>query len=104
MLVAAQVVQTRVDDFRLRLFVRDIMGYMNDASISRRNALFQAPQNTDVPCTDDDILGLRRVAMRSPYFHDIGRVHDAKLLCTAMVGRLATNPTLPPPTTKHLTV
>lgn len=97
MLAAAQVVQTRVDDFRLRLFVRDIMGYMNDASISRRNALFQAPQNTDVPCTDDDILGLRRVAMRSPYFHDIGRVHDAKLLCTAMVGRLDKNPTLPPP-------
>jgi sensor c-di-GMP phosphodiesterase-like protein len=101
-LIAAQVVQTRVDDFRLRAFVRDIMGYMNDASLSRRNALFQAPQNAETPCTDADILDLRRVAMRSPYFHDIGRVHNSKLLCSAMLGKIEPAPVLPEPSHETL--
>ncbi|MGR9580624.1 CSS-motif domain-containing protein, partial [Pandoraea sputorum] len=56
-----------------------------------------APQNVEVPCTDADILDLRRVAMRSPYFHDIGRVHDGKLLCSAMLGKIDPAPVLPEP-------
>ncbi|MEF3064338.1 EAL domain-containing protein [Pandoraea apista] len=97
MLLVAQIVQTRVDDFRLRAYVQDIMGFMSDASVSSQDALLSAMYSGAVPCTDADIFALRRVAMRSPYFHDIGRVHGSRLLCTAISGRLEPAPELPPP-------
>ena len=97
MLLIGQIVQTRVDDFRLRAYVHDIMGFMSDASLSSRNALHDAMYSGTVPCTDEDILALRRVAMRSPYFHDIGRVHNSHLLCSAVSGRFDPEPILPPP-------
>ncbi|WP_083254199.1 EAL domain-containing protein [Pandoraea sp. ISTKB] len=97
MLLMGQVAQTRVDDFRLRNYAQDIMGFMGDASISSRNALQDAMYSGALPCTDADILSLRRVAMRSPYFHDIGRVHNSRLLCSAVAGRLDPAPELPPP-------
>lgn len=97
MLLVGQIVQTRVDDFRLRAYVHEIVGFMSDASVSSRNALLSAMYSDAVPCTDADILALRRVAMRSPYFHDIGRVHGSRLLCSAVAGRLAPEPELPPP-------
>lgn len=97
MLLVGQIVQTRVDDFRLRAYVHDIMGFMTDASVSSRNALQSAMYSGAVPCTDEDLVALRRVAMRSPYFHDIGRVHDSRLLCSAVAGRLNPEPELPPP-------
>lgn len=97
MLVVGQIVQTRIDDFRLRAYVQDIMGFMSDASVSSRDALQSAMYSGAVPCTDEDILALRRVAMRSPYFHDIARVHGSHLLCSAVAGRLASAPELPPP-------
>ncbi|VVE60187.1 Putative cyclic-di-GMP phosphodiesterase YlaB [Pandoraea captiosa] len=97
MLFIGQIAQTRVDDFRLRAYVQDIMGFMGDASLSSRSALHDAMYSGAVPCTDADILALRRVAMRSPYFHDIARVHDSRLLCSAVVGRFDPEPALPPP-------
>ncbi|VVE58094.1 EAL domain-containing protein [Pandoraea horticolens] len=97
MLLVGQIVQTRVDDFRLRAYVHEIMGFMSDTLVSSRNALLSAMYSDAVPCTDADILALRRVTMRSPYFHDIGRVHGSRLLCSAVAGRLAPAPELPPP-------
>ncbi|VVE54080.1 EAL domain-containing protein [Pandoraea anhela] len=97
MLLIGQVLQTRADDFRLRAYVQDIMGFMGDASLSSRNALQDAMYSGALPCTDADILALRRVAMRSPYFHDIARVHSSRLLCSAVAGRFAPTPELPPP-------
>ncbi|VVE28759.1 EAL domain-containing protein [Pandoraea fibrosis] len=97
MLLVGQIVQTRIDDFRLRAYVQEIMGFMGDASVSSRDALLSAMYSGAVPCTDADILALRRVAMRSPYFHDIGRIHGTKLLCSAIAGRLDPEPELPPP-------
>jgi len=97
MLLVGQIVQTRVDDFRLRAYVQEIMGFMGDASVSSRTALLSAMYSGAEPCTDADILALRRVAMRSPYFHDIGRVHGSRLLCSAVAGRLDPEPELPPP-------
>ncbi|VVE87530.1 EAL domain-containing protein [Pandoraea bronchicola] len=97
MLLVGQIVQTRIDDFRLRAYVQEIMGFMSDASASSRNALLSAMYSGAVPCTDADILALRRVAMRSPYLHDIGRVQGARVLCSALAGRLDPEPELPPP-------
>lgn len=96
MLLIGQIAQTRIDDFRLRAYVQDIMGFMSDASVSSRNALHDAMYSGAVPCNDADILALRRVAMRSPYFHDIARVHDSQLLCSAVSGRFDPPPVLPP--------
>lgn len=98
MLMVGQIIQTRIDDFRLRAYVQDIMGFMRDASLSGSDALQSALDGGAEPCTDADILALRRVAMRSPYFHDIGRVHDSRLLCSAVAGRFDPKPVLPAPT------
>lgn len=97
MVLIAQVILTRVDNFRVRSYLGDIMGYMTDSTLSRRSTLMETPPHIAAPCSEQDILDMRRVAMRSPYFHDIGRVRDGRLLCSAMVGKLQPTVPFPPP-------
>ncbi|MGE6331635.1 EAL domain-containing protein [Stenotrophomonas sp. NPDC077659] len=55
-------------------------------SLARRAAAEQAARIGKPPCSAADIDALREIAFRSSYISDIGRIHDGRLVCSALWG------------------
>jgi sensor c-di-GMP phosphodiesterase-like protein len=75
---------SRLEDYADRLLQRE-----QDLIVEVVSTLGQANASPDIPCSDQDIVLLRRLTFSARYLKDVGRIHERDFLCSATTGRLA---------------
>jgi sensor c-di-GMP phosphodiesterase-like protein len=83
---------SRLGEYADRVLERD-----EDLSAEIVKVLTQVDASPYEPCSDQDIVQLRRLTFAARFLKDVGRVHGRNFLCSATNGKLPTPIPLPKP-------
>jgi sensor c-di-GMP phosphodiesterase-like protein len=78
-------VQSRLGDYAERVMQRD-----QAVAAEITDVLAQADASRFSPCSDQDIVLLRRLTFAARFLKDVGRLHEGDFLCSATFGKLLT--------------
>jgi sensor c-di-GMP phosphodiesterase-like protein len=77
-------VKSRLADFTERILERD-----EEVTAEIRDVLSKADSFGYPPCSDQDIVLLRRLTFAARFLKDVGRLRDGDFLCSATTGKLS---------------
>jgi sensor c-di-GMP phosphodiesterase-like protein len=82
---------------RLSAYADRVLEHDEELSAEIVYVLTQAGASTYPPCSDEDIVLLRRLTFAARFLKDVGRLHEGYLLCSATTGKLPVPIALPKP-------
>lgn len=91
-LVLLETSRTRLDDY-----ANDVLTHGIVVATQSIRVLRAVEAGRDPFCSDANLADLRYLLFQNEYLHDIGRVRDGRLVCSAIWGRLKEPIVLPPP-------
>ena len=77
-------VESRLGDYAERILLRD-----EAVAAETTEVLHEANQTAFVPCSDDDIVFLRRLTFAARFLKDVGRLQAGNFACSATTGKLS---------------
>jgi sensor c-di-GMP phosphodiesterase-like protein len=75
--------RSRMADYANRLLQHD-----EEIAVEIKTTLAQANASPDPPCSEADIVLLRRLTFSARFLKDVGRLHKGSFLCSAIAGKL----------------
>ncbi len=96
-LVVGQLVLLELSRDRLEDYADDVLAHGVIVASQNMRVLRIVQAGREPFCSDTNLTDLRYLLFQNEYLHDIGRIRDGYLVCSAIWGRLKEPISLPPP-------
>ncbi|OYR15914.1 EAL domain-containing protein [Brucella thiophenivorans] len=94
-LTLGQLELVRLSYVRLNDYRDNLLSHAVDVANDSKNTLAVVNGSDRQPCSDEDLTEVRRLAFKSAFLGDVGRVENDRIICTALWGRLSPSQILP---------